>query len=538
LPLLLLPLQVCQIHRGPACLPTSRYEPVLHARASTFALLGALLAMIVVTHASTAAQCSELRAKIAETIASADDATAETRHGAELQQLRAQLAEAEALAMALKVGSPRRLRVQGEYIDNPSAPVVAAPSPVTGAGAVPVVAPTLSGRKHSPATKRAKQRPQSGSPKRQPRAATESAGGMFERERERVAARNEWLAKQRQVGLDRTLAQATFTPRISRRRYKADPPARRTQVQIDDGSAGTADPEANAPSQSLAAQAAATKRFQAETGYWPRDDELLKYMLKPVSEPEPEPEPEPPTHEPTTDEPASASVPVEPLPPGSVVPPPRISMEQYATIKSRNVAKGLAIQANHRSQPSYGRLSPALLPTSVDDARAVSPTALAGEAATAASSGRISAPCLETPLATPVRMRPRTAGPVPDTWPEPKGYSEQARGDTTDDCPFTPRIVVHQLKGDRLARRLAHKPASRSRLDFLANPNGLPKAPPGVTGIVSPTLPKGSVSPKQPAAASPRRRKQPPRPAFLVEAEHNEKYWEEVVSHQMQKGPA
>lgn len=430
-----------------------------------------------------AAQRDDVRAKVEQQerllVATAESVEKE-RHSAELRALRMQLAEAEALVTALKVGSPRRLCIRGEYIDNPSAPSFAAPSPATRAGTVLALATARVGPRNS--GKKKQQRADSAttdSPKRS------GHSSLFERDRERVAARDKWLAERRQAELDETLAEATFSPRIHKRRYKPSPPVRsavagKTAKESDNQS----------PSDSPAAQAVAARRFQAENGYWPGHEDLLVYIHtkpQPETKQQLELQAEPvvrcdDVHTKTekneqlrvtaaqhsSDLDASRADAQAEM--GSPVPPLRISLQQYVTARTHRVAKGLAIQASHRSHPSYGRSSPAILPASVDSAHTFSPTTLAHETGAAARSVWISAPCLNTPLASPVRSRPRTAGsPISDSWPSPKEHSEQNKGDCSGEFPFTPQIAVHHLKGDRLARRLTKKPATRARLQFLAS---------------------------------------------------------------------
>ena len=55
------------------------------------------------------------------------------------------------------------------------------------------------------------------------------------------------------------------------------------------------------------------------------------------------------------------------------------------------------------------------------------------------------------------------AGRVSTRWPAPRPH-EGMMGDATAERPFTPHIPVHHMKGDRLARRLANRPASRARI--------------------------------------------------------------------------
>ena len=52
---------------------------------------------------------------------------------------------------------------------------------------------------------------------------------------------------------------------------------------------------------------------------------------------------------------------------------------------------------------------------------------------------------------------------VSTRWPAPRLH-EGMMGDATAERPFTPHIPVHHMKGDRLARRLANRPASRARI--------------------------------------------------------------------------
>lgn len=432
--------------------------------------------------------------------------------------------------IALKVGSPSRLCVQGEYIDNPSAAKLVAPS-ATAAVKSPR---SLANTQHvsNSSTIDSQQSP------RQHRSRNVA---MYERERKRVAARNTWLLEQRRLELDVKLAEATFSPRIDRRRYKSNPPTRsdslaKSDEQIEDRSSGTSYPRT---------QDANTRRFHAENGYWPNDEDLLAYMLwrchrhiyvyrSPIyTSPPPPPrsvEHGPMAHESGKSLPQPVSSHGDGRSPALIIP-----MQQYVATKSSKLAKGLAIQASHRSHPSYGRMSAATLPSSVDNARAASPKALAHEARAAARSGRISAPCLNTPLASPVRMRPRTAGPVSDSWPSPMGYSEQANGDTTDQCTFTPHIAVHLLKGDRLARRLATKPASRSRLQFLASPTGLLPST-DADEQARQGIPDRVPASKKPSKLQQRRRGRCPRPAFLVEAEKKQQHWDGVIDEQLQNG--
>ena len=387
----------------------------------------------VPTRTAVAAEVGRLRGEVREKellVASAEPPIGEqTRAGAaeqvaDLEALRQQLADQEALFMALKVGSPRRLRVGGAYVDNPSAPI-------TGAGAVPTVSPALSGPKVSSSPKpppppavavvptvterAAAAATTEPSPMRQRRQQQPStAPTIFEREAERVKLRTERLDAQRQAALDVRLAEATFSPRINSRRLKLAPPPPAPAALEDGGALANAAVGANEAGAGVnnrpgsavrpqRAQAAAENRFVAAKGYWPpSEEELMKFMSLPLPEPEPEPEPEP--------QPASAEQ-TEQESPALVEPLPirmRVPLDVYAQHKGSRVARGLAIQAGHRSRPRYGRLSPPMLPPSVDDARAQSPLTLAREAAAAAQTGRISAPCLDTPLASPVRTRPRS----------------------------------------------------------------------------------------------------------------------------------
>eukprot|EP01043_Picozoa_sp_COSAG02_P055642 COSAG02_NODE_6483_length_3543_cov_9.326194_3_plen_458_part_00 len=456
---------------------------------------------MALTVASAAVQRDEVRALVEEkerllvgaAAAGADEEAGRMSLAADLGALRTQLAEAEALVTALKVGAPRCLCIRGEYIDNPSAPKPATPSPATTARAVPVLA--VKKQQADAAT--------TDSPRHQCKHRSRNTS-MFERERKRVSARDKWLAERRQAQLDETLAEATFSPRVHSRRYKPGPPVRSAAAAKT-----VQERDSQSPSSSPAAQAAAARRYQAENGYWPCHEDLLVYMR---SESEPELEPQAQLQaEPAVqcDDVRQTIEENEQLretagadnetamqhasdlgEPGaqdetemrSPVPPLRIPLRQYVTARTHQLAKGLAIQASHRSHPSYGRLSPAILPSSVDSARAVSPTTLALEANAAATSGRISVPCLNTPLASPVRLRPKTAGPISDSWPSPKGHSEQTKGDCSEQFPFTPQIAVHYLKGDRLARNLATKRASRSRLEYLASrhPTGSVTMPQGL----------------------------------------------------------
>ena len=130
------------------------------------------------------------------------------------------------------------------------------------------------------------------------------------------------------------------------------------------------------------------------------------------------------------------------------------------------------------------------------------------------------------------------AGPIRETWPSPADL-EQTRADPTAECPFTPRIVVHQIKGDRLARKLATKPASRSRLAYLASPgHGGPPPTTSSPAGGSNGLPQGTISPQVDSARRQRQR-QRNRPSFLKEAEAKAAArWTATMEAEMEGAPS
>ena len=296
-------------------------------------------------------------------------------------------AEAEALVVALKHGSPKRIRVDGVFVTNPAA---------------------------------------------KPGAMRGGASDKFHKQLARRNARRKKLLEQHLAKKEREQyrprdAEATFTPRINpplaptpalEDRQTPAEPAPQTSL-LDEWREAGARPSfaawargsgaANeAVASAVAAEELATKRFQAAHGYWPTEEQLVRHMAggasSPPPEPEPEPEPEPQTQPMPKPEPEPTALrgsppePADEQDPDTIVPPLRVSVQRYKARKSSACAKAAAIRSHFRSQAVYGA------PPGLEqfDLSPRSPPS---------RSGRASAPLVDQAERLAANTRPRSAAP-------------------------------------------------------------------------------------------------------------------------------